>query len=124
MLVGVEAEPLVGAILELHGAVADDPERTLPVRAGAVEGPVLLCEGDDHAGMAVNLAARLGDAAAPGELWVPDDLARRVALPARRRRVGPVVGPRRRHRVAVTALSPFDAVEGGAAPATPMGVHR
>lgn len=65
MLVGVESTPLLSAILEMQAA----PARTLTpvaVRCGASIGSVILLEGDDYIGHAVNVAARLCDLAGPG----------------------------------------------------------
>jgi class 3 adenylate cyclase len=66
MIVGVDNEPLVAAVVAIeqrfrhHGRLA--------VRAGIATGPVLLVDGDDYIGRAVNVAARLCDAAGAGEL--------------------------------------------------------
>ena len=51
MLVGIEAEPLT--------------------EAGVASGPVILFEGDDYIGRAVNLAARLCSLASPGQVVAP-----------------------------------------------------
>jgi class 3 adenylate cyclase len=65
MLVGVEEGPVVATIAELV-------ERTrtvgLDTHAGIASGTVLLFEGDDYVGRPPNLAARLCDAAEPGEI--------------------------------------------------------
>jgi class 3 adenylate cyclase len=65
MLVGVEEGPLIATIAELV-------ERTrlvgLDTHAGISSGTVLLFEGDDYVGRPANLAARLCDAAEPGEI--------------------------------------------------------
>ena len=66
MLVGVENEPLVCAVVaitEVHRARGN-----LPLRAGVACGQVLLLEGDDYVGRPVNLAARLCDHAKPGQV--------------------------------------------------------
>jgi class 3 adenylate cyclase len=66
MLVGVESEPLVGASLAIeqrHSRVG-----TLDLRGGIVCGDVILLEGDDYVGRAVNLASRLCDIAGAGQL--------------------------------------------------------
>lgn len=66
MLVGADSEALVASVVAVgqihreHGG--------LPVRTGIAEGEVLLLEGDDYVGRPVNLAARLCDSAAPGEV--------------------------------------------------------
>jgi class 3 adenylate cyclase len=60
MLVCVDTEPLVGAVIELEHRVAGSP---LALRTGLTVGDVILFEGDDYIGHAVNLAARLSDIA-------------------------------------------------------------
>jgi class 3 adenylate cyclase/YHS domain-containing protein len=77
MLVCVDPAPLLGAVLELEHAVVAHrdlvPEDALDIRTGVATGPVILFEGDDYIGHAVNLAARLCDAAPPGAvLAVPE----------------------------------------------------
>ncbi len=69
MLVGVENEPLVEAVVHLQNVVA--VQGVLPLRAGIAAGPVILFEGDDYIGNAVNLAAHLCDLAQPGQLLAP-----------------------------------------------------
>ncbi len=67
MLVGVEAGPLLEAVVE----IADRMTQTgapLALRAGFTSGPVIIIDGDDHVGHAVNLAARLCAEAAPWEV--------------------------------------------------------
>jgi adenylate cyclase len=58
--------------LEREATAACDP---LSLRIGVATGRALLFEGDDYVGSAVNLAARLCDAAGPGEVLVPADQA-------------------------------------------------
>ncbi|MEQ8840349.1 MAG: adenylate/guanylate cyclase domain-containing protein [Acidimicrobiales bacterium] len=67
MLVGVETEPVVEAVVDIEKRIsaADTP---LPLRAGISVGPVILFEGDDYIGHAVNIAARLCDEAASHEV--------------------------------------------------------
>jgi len=72
MIVSVEPEPLVSAVLEIERRV-DDGHSALPIRAGLGQGAVIPFDGDDYIGTPVNLAARLCDAAGPREvLAVPD----------------------------------------------------
>lgn len=68
MLVSVDVEHLVKVAVDSVAAL----ERALPlrVRVGLASGEVILFEGDDHIGSAVNLAARLCDVAGPGEVLV------------------------------------------------------
>ena len=66
MLVGVEAEPTIEAAVAI---VTGD--HTLSLRAGVATGDVILFEGDDHIGQAVNLASRLCDLAGPDDVLAP-----------------------------------------------------
>lgn len=71
MLVGVESEMLVGASLAIerrHSRLAE-----LPLRGGIASGDVILLEGDDYVGRAVNLASRLCDKAAEGQILAAAD---------------------------------------------------
>lgn len=62
MLVSVEGSPLLASALELqHATEGLDPSTHL--RCGLSSGAVILLEGDDYIGHAVNLAARLCDLA-------------------------------------------------------------
>jgi class 3 adenylate cyclase len=73
MFVGVEPAPLVAAVLEIEHKV-DGAASPLRLRGGMTFGHVILFEGDDYIGSAVNLAARLCDVAAPHELLVTPEL--------------------------------------------------
>ncbi|MGH8918964.1 MAG: adenylate/guanylate cyclase domain-containing protein, partial [Actinomycetes bacterium] len=64
LLVGTETDRLVGATVALHERHGGDGQ--LPLRAGVAAGSVILLEGDDYAGRAVNLAARLCELAPSG----------------------------------------------------------
>ena len=70
MLVGVEPEPLVETVVEIEACI-DAAGSVLPLRAGIARGWVLLIEGEDHIGDAVNLASRLCDKAQPHEVLAP-----------------------------------------------------
>ena len=68
MLVGVETTPLVAATLEMQ--LASGRVRVpMAVRCGLTADYVILHEGDDYIGHAVNVAARLCDIAPGGEVW-------------------------------------------------------
>ncbi len=73
MVVSVERAYLIGFALDLarKASAACAP---LGVRIGMASGFALLFEGDDYIGAAVNLAARLCDAAAPTEILLPAEL--------------------------------------------------
>lgn len=72
MFVAVDCAALVEATIELSERLAD--HGMLPVRAGLSTGRVILFEGDDYTGGAVNLAARLCDLAAPLEVLATADV--------------------------------------------------
>ncbi len=67
MLVGVEATPVLCAVLEVM-CVPQLSVDQVAVKCGVTTGPVILLEGDDYIGHAVNVAARLCDMAAGGQL--------------------------------------------------------
>lgn len=71
MLVGVDSEPVVGAALAIEQRHARAGR--LELRGGIASGAVILLEGDDYVGRAVNLASRLCDIAAPGQLLAATD---------------------------------------------------
>jgi class 3 adenylate cyclase len=73
MFVSTDGESLIIALCELGDRARDAV--TLPLRAGLAIGDVILFEGDDYIGSAVNLAARLCDEAAPGEFLAEAELA-------------------------------------------------
>jgi adenylate cyclase len=71
MLVGVEPEHLVGAALAIEERHAKHGH--LELRGGLACGAVILLEGDDYVGRAVNVASRLCDIADPGQLLAAAD---------------------------------------------------
>jgi len=73
MLVSVEPAPLLAAVVEAKWAL--DGEVPLGIRAGAAAGPVMVFEGDDYIGQAINLASKLCELAEPGQLLAPEALA-------------------------------------------------
>jgi adenylate cyclase len=96
MLVGVETEPLVEAVVDIESRIASGSP--LPLRAGICAGAVILFEGDDYIGNAVNIAARLCDEAAPREVLAVADAVGSltggtVAEPAGDRRIRGVEEP-------------------------------
>jgi class 3 adenylate cyclase len=74
MFVSTDEQQLVLAILALARR-AEELDVGLPLRAGMASGAVILFEGDDYIGGAVNLAARLCDMAAPQEVLASAELA-------------------------------------------------
>lgn len=92
MLVSTEPAPLVAAAVELECRFR---ATGLGTHAGLAWGPVLLFEGDDYVGRTVNLAARLADAAAAGEVLaadLPSDLPSWVEVRGRRHLPVPGLG--------------------------------
>ncbi len=73
MLVAVETPALLAAVVESKWALHDGC--SLPLRGGVAAGPVMVFEGDDYVGRAVNLAAKLSDLAGPGECLATAELA-------------------------------------------------
>ncbi|HLF99243.1 MAG TPA: adenylate/guanylate cyclase domain-containing protein [Acidimicrobiia bacterium] len=74
MLVSVEERPVIEAVIEIEQRV-DDGESPLLLRGGISSGEVILMEGDDYIGSAVNLAARLSQEAQPHEILSTPELA-------------------------------------------------
>jgi hypothetical protein len=71
MMVGVDNEPVVAAVVAIQQR--HQLEGALRVRAGIAAGDVLLLEGDDYTGRAVNVAARLCDHATVGQILAAVD---------------------------------------------------
>lgn len=90
MIVGVEPEPVIEAVVEM---VEANSQSTQPLRAGVASGPVILFEGDDHIGGAVNLASRLSDLAGPDEILAPADMMTSLFVNTRAVPVGSSVVP-------------------------------
>ncbi|HEU4976485.1 MAG TPA: adenylate/guanylate cyclase domain-containing protein [Baekduia sp.] len=76
MLSGVEPEAVIACALAVREDVGRDGH--LALRGGLCEGEVIMFEGDDYIGAAVNLAARLCRQAGPGELLITAALASRL----------------------------------------------
>jgi class 3 adenylate cyclase len=72
MLSGVEG----ASVLKCAHGVRDEVMRdgSLELRGGVSSGGVIMFEGDDYIGVAVNLAARLCRTARPGELLISEEL--------------------------------------------------
>ena len=94
MFVGTEVKPIVETVLDLSERM-ENANIVLPLRIGIAAGKVIVFEGDDFIGMAINLASRLCDAAAPGEILANDEVvdgARRRRSPSCRWVSGPIPG--------------------------------
>jgi class 3 adenylate cyclase len=88
MFVSTTGPPLVETIVDLTRQI-DGAELPLLVRAGMSSGEVILFEGDDYIGGAVNLASRLCDAAAPRELLASAEMSSSVPSSVQVVEVGP-----------------------------------
>ena len=73
MFVGTEVRPVVETVLDLTERM-ENASIVLPLRIGIAAGKVIVFEGDDFIGMAINLASRLCDAAGPGEILANDEV--------------------------------------------------
>jgi len=71
MFVGTEVRPVVETVLDLTERM-ENASIVLPLRIGVAAGRVIVFEGDDFIGMSINLASRLCDNAAPGEILAND----------------------------------------------------
>jgi len=74
MLVSTHPTPMLATLLEIEHSMKAARVR-LQVRCGASVGEVILHEGDDYIGHPVNMAARLCDLAAGGEVLVTREVA-------------------------------------------------
>jgi adenylate cyclase len=79
MLVSVDSKPLVAAALEMKFAADTVPE-PITIKCGITIGHVILLEGDDYIGHAVNVAARLCDMAVGNEVLALSEVV--AELPA------------------------------------------
>jgi adenylate cyclase len=98
MIVSIETEPLIEAVLEIESRI-EGAGSILALRAGLAVGEVILFEGDDYIGRAVNLAARLCDIAGPGEVLAPVRL------------LGGDVDPSLVRKVSLKGINPLDVVD-------------
>lgn len=74
MLVSTHPTPMLATLLEIEHSMKAARVR-LQVRCGSSVGEVILHEGDDYIGHPVNMAARLCDLAAGGEVLVTREVA-------------------------------------------------
>jgi class 3 adenylate cyclase len=107
MFVASEVNLVVEAMVDLVGRL-EDADIVLPLRIGIASGDVILFEGDDFIGMAINLASRLSDVAGPGEILCTADVAEQVGadvevVPLGARAIPGIVSPLDVWRIAVPA---------------------
>jgi len=105
MLVGVEPEPVIEAVVEM---IKMNGDSTLPLRAGVASGDVILFEGDDHIGQAVNLAARLSDLAGPDEFLAPAGMMTSLFVNTRAVPVGKAAVPGIKEPIELVRLANAD----------------
>jgi adenylate cyclase len=98
MIVSIDTEPLIEAILEIEQRI-EHGGSILALRAGLAADDVILFEGDDYIGRAVNLAARLCDLAGPNQVLAPVEM------------LGESVDPALVHTVTVKGMKPVDVVD-------------
>ncbi len=81
MLVGVHSKPVCEAVMELNELFSGDE---FFIHSGICHGSVIIFEGDDYVGRAVNIASRLSDHAHPSEIIVfnlkPTDIPKDMKL--------------------------------------------
>lgn len=77
MMVSVDDAALIEAVIEIERRL-DAENLALPLRAGIASGDVILFEGDDYIGAAVNMAARLCDLASPHQILAPCEWVERT----------------------------------------------
>jgi adenylate cyclase len=76
MLSSGDTQAVVSMVLELGSFVPDAVP--LELRSGLATGPVIMFEGDDYIGRATNVASRLCDAAAPGQVLATREVVSHV----------------------------------------------
>jgi adenylate cyclase len=108
MFVSTDGPALADALLELDQRASDAVD--LPLRAGVSGGDVILFEGDDYIGGPVNLAARLSDVAAPGEILATADMAEFVPDGGEVRVVEPRLVPGFMQPVTIVAVGVADPI--------------
>lgn len=102
MLVAVEVPALLAAAVEAKWALAT--KVPLALRGGLAAGPVMVFEGDDYVGGAVNLAAKLCDLAEPGQILAPAEVATACPVGVQARPVGPHHVPGFAHAVELVSI--------------------
>jgi class 3 adenylate cyclase len=110
MFVSTDAPALAAALIALDRRATEAVH--LPIRAGVSGGDVILFEGDDYIGSPVNLAARLCDVAAPGEVLATADMAEFVPEQGDVRPVEPRLVPGFMQPVTIVAVGVAEPITG------------
>jgi adenylate cyclase len=79
MLVGMEHDPVIDCALAIRDRLPRQSQP--PLRGGVSTGPVILFEGDDYVGWAVNIAARLCAVASAWQILATNHDSRESPLP-------------------------------------------
>ena len=107
MLVAVEPEIATEAIMEMQGRM-EALDESLKLRAGLASGPVLMIDGEDHLGHAVNLAARLCELADPGEVLATKEMMTSLMVNTPSKPIGEVELKGMLQKVEIVRLEDFE----------------
>jgi adenylate cyclase len=107
MLSGVDATAVIGCAAVVRDVLQTDGR--LALRGGICEGQVIMFEGDDYIGAAVNVAARLCSKARPGQLLLTGGAAPSVPPRLSAVALGAITVPGVSQPVEVLALDPAPA---------------
>jgi adenylate cyclase len=106
MLSGVDATAVISCAASVRDVLQTDGR--LALRGGICEGKVIMFEGDDYIGAAVNVAARLCSKAVPGQLLVNGGLVAAVPEQLAPVALGAITVPGVSQPIDVYALDPQD----------------
>jgi adenylate cyclase len=104
MLSGVDATAVIACAASVRDVLLNDGQ--LALRGGICEGKVIMFEGDDYIGAAVNVAARLCTKASPGQLLVTGGAATSVPMHLAPVALGAITVPGVSQSIDVYALDP------------------
>jgi adenylate cyclase len=104
MLSGVDATAVIGCAASVRDVLQTDGR--LALRGGICEGQVIMFEGDDYIGAAVNVAARLCSKAVPGQLLLTRGASASVPDALVLQELGAITVPGVSQPVEVLALDP------------------
>jgi class 3 adenylate cyclase len=104
MLSGVDATAVIACAASVRDVLLTDGR--LALRGGICEGKVIMFEGDDYIGAAVNVAARLCTEAGPGQLLVNGGAATSVPAQLSPVALGAITVPGVSQSIDVYALDP------------------
>ena len=104
MLSGIDATAVIGCAASVRDILVTDGR--LALRGGICEGKVIMFEGDDYIGAAVNVAARLCSEAAPGQLLINGGAVAAAPAPLAPVALGAITVPGVSQSIDVYALDP------------------